>query len=147
MIDAAITGRFWSHVTKIHQGFWKIHSTAKAVGFLAIWVLGMPSQCYAVNPQPSASGISSVTTAATHLVFTQLPNIACDEVYFFTSPQNLALAYSISPGNNFVMLTVSQTTATAFIAIPTNGNANNLFIATARADDAIAVGFLWKRGT
>jgi hypothetical protein len=85
-------------------------------------------------------GFSSVVLPDT-VTFVQLPNIACNEVWFGTGA-GFSVAGSASPGSVFLSFGPPSAGATIWIMVPTGGNANNLFM---RANSgALTMPFMWR---
>jgi hypothetical protein len=95
-------------------------------------------------PLQSSIGFGSVALPATAGQFVQLPAIACDVIGFGRTTGDLRLATSASPGGSYLLLNTaaSGNSANAAPAIPTGGNAANLWLANDTAG-AQTVGFMW----
>jgi len=95
-------------------------------------------------PIQTTVGFGNVSLPGTAGTFVQLPNIPCDTIGFAKTTGDIRLASSSSPGSNYLLLNTSASGqgANSNVAIPTGGNANNLWLAN-DTTSAQVVGFIW----
>jgi|SRR6516162_4725170 hypothetical protein len=95
-------------------------------------------------PLTTSIGFDNVSLPGTAGSYVQMPDIVCDVVGFGKTSGDIRLAVSANPGASYVVLDTAASGSgnTGQVAIPTGGNASNLYIAN-DTGTAQVVGFMW----